>query len=85
MGFSGFKENSIGSDAERTEPEIRSLDHDSRNDAEKYVDTLLNSSSKDIQKKDSITDFYSDLASPSAKEKKNISNQQNTADRHGRT
>lgn len=83
MGYSMLKE---GSDAERAEPVRKCIQavHTEQNGAEKYVDTILNPSIGTSQKRDSITDFYSDLASPST-DKKNISNQQNTADRHGRT
>ncbi|MAO63871.1 MAG: hypothetical protein CL666_02605 [Balneola sp.] len=87
IGYSMLKE---GSDAERTEPVSKGISwddpaHMNRNGAEKYVDTFLNPSIGKSRERDSITDFYSDLASPSTKEEKNISNQQNTADRHGRT
>ncbi|MFD2532908.1 hypothetical protein [Gracilimonas halophila] len=58
-------------------------EHVEQNGAEKYVDAFLSSSPKESQKRDSINDFYSDLASPSTK--RTLAINKNTADRHGRT
>lgn len=77
-GISLLRPPVFGSSAER-------LDSASgRSYANKFLDTVLGHSTETSEKRDPITDFYSDLAA-STKKEKNISNQQNTADRHGRT
>lgn len=80
-GYSILKEPAVGSNAERLKT---GQTMNGNTSAEKFIDTFLNQSIGKTQIRDSITDFYSDLASPSTKEM-NFSNQQNTADRHGRT
>jgi len=99
ISFTGMP-GAVGNDSECTE----SSDHSDRpmcgeqNGAEKYVDTILNSSPKKFQKRDSITEFYSDLENrkdvlPYTLTGKKSDNRlertfainKNTADRHGRT
>lgn len=87
-GYSMLKEESSNrSDAERTR---RGGRMEQRERAEKVkqagnlLKTLLTEPEKGILKKDSVSDFYSDLASPSTK-KRNLAINKNTADRHGRT
>ncbi|MCH2451073.1 MAG: hypothetical protein MK198_13125 [Gracilimonas sp.] len=109
ISFTGIP-GAVGNDSECTEssdhsdrPICRDIAgyipaHGKQNGAEKYVDTILNSSPKKSQKQDSITDFYSDLANnkgvlPYLLMSKKSDNRlertfeinKNTADRHGRT
>ena len=46
--------------------------------------TLLKDPEKDASRNDSVSHFYSDLATPSTP-KRNLAINKNTADRHGRT
>ena len=53
-------------------------------EAKELLNTLLTEPKKGFREKDSISDFYSDLASAKT-EKRNLAINKNTADRHGRT
>ncbi|MEQ8523662.1 hypothetical protein [Gracilimonas sp.] len=76
QGYSMLKEESSNrSDTERAE-RIKQ--------AGSLLNTLLTEPDKGLLKKDSVSDFYSDLASPST-QKRNLAINKNTADRHGRT
>ncbi|WP_421773857.1 hypothetical protein [Gracilimonas sp.] len=76
QGHSMLKEEpSDRSNAERTERVKQ---------AGNLLNTLLTEPDKGLLKKDSVSDFYSDLASPST-QKRNLAINKNTADRHGRT
>lgn len=76
QGYSILKEKpSDHSKAERSER---------MKQAGNLLNTLLTEPEKGLLKKDSVSDFYSDLASPSIP-KSNLAINKNTADRHGRT
>lgn len=75
------------SDAERAERAGRTEQaerSERMQQAGNLLHTLLTEPKKGLLKKDSVSDFYSDLASPST-QKRNLAINKNTADRHGRT
>lgn len=88
QGYSILKEESSNrSDAERTERGGRTEQAERAErvkQAGSLLNTLLTEPEKGLLKKDTVSDIYSDLASPSTRKRKLAINK-NTADRHGRT